>query len=624
MRYIIVLISLSLGFFHFSDRSDNGVSEILFLVNENNRYGFINEEGEEVIKTIYRSAGEFSEGLANVRIDGTHGYINKLGEMVIAPQFDFGNPFKWGLAKVYKDGIPFFINKKGIEKSEYNVYTEIKPVNENLAVVETKSDKFGGIDKSGNLIIDTIYNSIYFFDEEQAIASILSSSKPEKWKVGVIDTAGNVVIPIGQYYDIRTFGNRHFKVKYSNDKGENLAALTDKAGKIILEMNSENNCSTSDNLYCGLIKLNCYGSRRVDSLGRIITSNFYQGFMNLKGETIINDNTFRRVSNFSFNRAIIQDNARNQFIIKTNGERIEADSIDKIHSHQFINGLAIASYQKRSGIIDTNGVYIIKPTFKGITGLYDGYFAFFQDGFYGIKDLQGKTIVEPIMKSFDRNGFKDGLLKSVIDKRTAYVNRRGEVVWKSSTYAHYKYFQRNIDYIKTTDYNVYKNKNLRKENSKKIYSKEIENNNKFPEDSLSVVIEKISLIDKIKNKNYRNARSYFVHVANRLDTPIQFGGFSGRIKMKAQAKDKNGIWRDIEKEQTGGFCGNSIFREYLNPNQYWTFMTPEYQGDFKTTLRIALKYVNPAATDNVFKKWDTITIYSNEYPGSVNPAQFWR
>ena len=624
MRYILLIFLLGIGLSESLQKRNSKATDTFFLVNQNNRYGYINGEGEEVINIIYRSAGEFSEGLANVRIEGTHGYINKYGEMVIAPQFDFGFPFEWGMAKVYKDGIPFYIDKEGKEITKYNVYTEIKPLDEKLAIVETKSKKFGGMDRSGNLIIDTVYSSIYFFDKEIVIARHLDISKSEKGEVGVIDTAGKAIIPFGKYHSIRTFGKEYLKVSYIDEDGKNLTDIIDKTGKLIIELEPENNCNIAGGPECGLIKLNCYKSREADSLGRIITSGFYKGFMNLKGERIINDSSYLQASDFSFNRAIIKDIDHHQFIIKTTGEKIEADSIDKIHSNKFINGLAIASHQKRFGIIDTNGVYVIKPTFKAISRLYDGYFAFFQDGFYGIKDFDGKTIVEPIMKSFDRNGFKDGLLKSVVDKRTAYVNKQGVVVWKSSTYAHYKYFQRNVDSRKSTNYNVYNNKNLHKENGTKAYSKEIGNNNKFPDDSLSVVVEKISLIDKIKKRKYRNAKSYFVHVANRLDTEILFGGLNGNIKMKAQAKDKSGIWRDIEQEQPGGFCGHSIFREYLNPDHYWTFMTPAYEGDFKTTLRIKLEYSDPAKEDDLYKRWDTITVYSNEYPGSVNPAQFWR
>lgn len=421
--------------------------------------------------------------------------------------------------------------------------------------METTSNKFGYIDKSGNLIIDTVYSFIAPFKEGLAIARKFSIKQSKRGELGVVDTLGNIIIPFGQYRDIRKFENGCFLVHYTKEEGE----------------------------------------------------------------IIINDTTYHRVNNFSFNRAIIQDKHKNDFIIKTNGERIETDSIDKIKSLHFKYGLAIASYQDRWGIIDTNGVYIISPTFKNIHRLFDGYFVFYQDGLYGIKDLQGKTIVKPIMKSYDGNGFTDGLLKSVVDKRTAYINKKGIVVWRSSTYAYHKYFQRDIDYINTADYNVEKNKNSYKENGKIFSSKEISEYEKFPSDSLSVVVDKNSLINRIRNKKY-----LFVHVANRLNTGIEFTGVNGRIEMKAQAKDKNGVWRDIEKRSSASFCGLSIYRGYLNSNHYWTFITPKYEGDFKTKLRIVLEYVDPTKRDDKFKRWNTIKVYSNEYDASVNPAQFWR
>ena len=40
-----------------------GISESLVCVRRNGNWGFINEEGEQVVKTIYDNAWCFSEGL---------------------------------------------------------------------------------------------------------------------------------------------------------------------------------------------------------------------------------------------------------------------------------------------------------------------------------------------------------------------------------------------------------------------------------------------------------------------------------------------------------------------------------------------------------------------------------
>ena len=60
----------------------------LFLIRQNDLYGFINKTGKIVIKPQFEEAESFSEGLAPVMIDKKYGYINKTGKTVIEPQYD--------------------------------------------------------------------------------------------------------------------------------------------------------------------------------------------------------------------------------------------------------------------------------------------------------------------------------------------------------------------------------------------------------------------------------------------------------------------------------------------------------------------------------------------------------
>src|SRR5688500_6641363 len=54
--------------------------------------------GRIVIPARFDEAGQFSDGLAAVRIGAKFGYIDKQGTIVIQPQFDFANPFAEGVA----------------------------------------------------------------------------------------------------------------------------------------------------------------------------------------------------------------------------------------------------------------------------------------------------------------------------------------------------------------------------------------------------------------------------------------------------------------------------------------------------------------------------------------------
>ena len=58
-------------------------NEELARVKLNDKFGFINKEGKEVIPLIYDYAFNFHEGLAFIQLDNKMGLINKEGIEVI-------------------------------------------------------------------------------------------------------------------------------------------------------------------------------------------------------------------------------------------------------------------------------------------------------------------------------------------------------------------------------------------------------------------------------------------------------------------------------------------------------------------------------------------------------------
>lgn len=81
-----------------------------------------------VINPQFDYAGEFSEGLAMVKVGDKWGYIDKTGEMVINPQFDCPPHFN---ADANADAVEF---------------------SEGLAPIKI-SDKWGYTDKTGEMVI---------------------------------------------------------------------------------------------------------------------------------------------------------------------------------------------------------------------------------------------------------------------------------------------------------------------------------------------------------------------------------------------------------------------------------------------------------------------------------------
>jgi hypothetical protein len=164
------------------------------------------------------------------------------------------------------------------------------------------------------------------------------------------------------------------------------------------------------------------------------------------------------------------------------------------------------------------------------------------------------------------------------------------------------------------------------EESRHADPKPIEKEKLFRKSVLTVVVspdENLPFFDQ--------AQGMLVEVANTTSDTIVFNAQDNRLYMKTQAKDSNGNWRDIEYLPSS-WCGNSYHYVTLPPDRYWTFVAPVYEGEFATSLRIVLSYIDPEdKVDPSMKKGDRayrgrreLTVYSNEFPSSINPAQFWR
>jgi hypothetical protein len=98
------------------DNNKNEPSEGLILITDTDlNYGFTDIFGNEVIKTKYEYAENFSDGLALVRLNNKFGFIDKTGNVIIDLQFEDAESFKNGFAKVKRedDILHIDINKKG-------------------------------------------------------------------------------------------------------------------------------------------------------------------------------------------------------------------------------------------------------------------------------------------------------------------------------------------------------------------------------------------------------------------------------------------------------------------------------------------------------------------------------
>lgn len=108
-------------------------------------------------------------------------------------------------------------------------------------------------------------------------------------------------------------------------------------------------------------------------------------------------------------------------------------------------------------------------------------------------------------------------------------------------------------------------------------------------------------------------RGMKVLLVNATQEEVAFSASDSRLYIVQEALDRDGKWKPIEY-LPASWCGNSYHRVFLGANQYWEFAAARYTGRFKTKLRFRL--------DERKSETETMTIYSNEFEGGVNPKQF--
>ena len=170
-------------------RFSEGMAWYRNKIEDGGQFGFIDIKGNTVIEPKYPYACDFSEGLACVQ----RGWIDKNGTMVI----DLGRKlyandiFHEGLAIVRSlyDKKKGFVDKSGNMVLDCSQYSDVHSFHEGLALVRKEAktgDKFGYIDKSGDVIIPPMFD--YAFDFSNGLAQIMI-----KQSIGYINKNGDII-----------------------------------------------------------------------------------------------------------------------------------------------------------------------------------------------------------------------------------------------------------------------------------------------------------------------------------------------------------------------------------------------------------------------------------------------
>ena len=427
----------------------------LIKIEEKEKVGYINNEGNVVVKPKYLYGSDYYKGYAIVKnYNNLYGIIDGKGNNEIS----FGNIFSANLygnryivSKFTNEGL-----KMGLLDSNLKEVTRIKY--DNLAYSKagifmyTYNDTMGIMNNSGKEIYSYKVDEIDDKNISVEVSNLDDKNSNDRYAKVKINSSSTIInIETGEEVykytldDIRVLDNNVFYIK--NEEGNNKYFIiknnkviyqTDAYKRIRVEdVNSDIAIAIKDDAsidYINLItkeKINQDGSVKYTYSDGVVLQEMYK-FQSGKNEfTVItpkkNLGTFADVDLTSdeYVNGYIKINTENEKynFINKKGNILSDKEYDDASDFN-VNGFSIVSNDNSYGVIDQNGKEIIDLKYDGIKFLDDTLFKNLQDQIgeqlfifkdnnkYGIINSNGKVVVKPIYDEFKTVTTKYPIIKS--------------------------------------------------------------------------------------------------------------------------------------------------------------------------------------------------------------------
>lgn len=337
-----------------------------------------------------------------VYLNNKYGYINQQGQMVIQPRFEFVTNFSEGLAAVIENRYWDFIDISGRVLIATRS-SKVRPFSEGLAAVLV-GDRYGYIDKKGNFVIEPQFEAAFDFSEGLARVKLNG-----QW--AFIDTGGRTVfVAAFDYVDdfqggyavvAKVFGDRahrgfaagDLKVSYIGKTGSLTSTGWCNAASRFSETLAT--ISTDSNIIAGISR----GGLVMDNLdisdpANSIAKPVKYSFINTNGQTLF-EGTFQAVRAFADGRAAVRTNDKWGYINQL-GEMIIPARFDAVEP--FSAGLAFVKLNDEGYFIDTSGKVVFRTP---------------------------ASVMSPF-----KNGLARLMTCSVKPCESMYVDKQGKIVWR--------------------------------------------------------------------------------------------------------------------------------------------------------------------------------------------------
>lgn len=403
--------------------SDFLLANYTFLpVKRAGKWGFINENGQEMIKPVYDDVSVFSEGLCAVVREGKAGYINKSGKIVIPFLFAEAEDFHSGTAVVKPDSLYALINREG-EILIPQAYDELSDPSDGFCI-GMKNGRSAYVAKTGKPLTPFMFDVANDFKEGYAIAST-------EGKYGLIDLSGAFSIQ-PKFEELVWIGIAKVKAQNQegrwgilNVRGDTLTGFSyDYIGDYVMQralIVKAGKCGFVNDSGAVIIPLNFQYSANLKSDGYF--KNGYQS-LRYKNKPVIID-TAGTIYNFPLAEAI-GDYTAGFVPLMRNKKWGYADLQNKMiipakydGAFSFVNGLAEVRVKKESGVIDTTGKTVVAVLYDDIEIRPFGIVVK-KSNHYGILQYNGLLYLPCEYDGFDM--VNDKVLKTLRGDKFSYLN----------------------------------------------------------------------------------------------------------------------------------------------------------------------------------------------------------
>jgi outer membrane protein OmpA-like peptidoglycan-associated protein len=296
--------------------------------------------------------------------------------------------------------------QNNLEKGSYQwivepKYQSIGPFDEGLAPFGL-NNKFGYIDKKGNVVIPAMFAGYMKFSEglasvEKKGESHVSLASDNKW--GYITPNGTFSIN-PQYEYAAPFSNGVAGVKIDGKYG-----FIDKSGNIIVEPQYKYVYNTFSE---GLLALSTLDSKF--------------GYIDVDGNFVI-PAKYSGANSFSEGLASVKEKYYWGYI-NHDGELVIP--MEYQQASPFKDGLAKVQKGNKWGFINKNGEEVVKIMYEDINSISEGLISCKLNGKWGFVNMQGEVVIP---HSYDKTGnFFDGLAPAKKGEFWGYINKEDKVV----------------------------------------------------------------------------------------------------------------------------------------------------------------------------------------------------